>query len=176
MKNRHSAQRLILIAILLILVLASGSVVAYMFLRADANETQFIPAQISCEVEGDFTSDEISGIRVRNTGNISAFLRVRLVTYWVDSAGNVAAISSPRLLITPGSDWVPGNNNTYYYKTPVAAGSSTAGVLPTITLATENGYRQVVDILAEAIQAEPTKAVTDSWGVTVSGGVISIAP
>ena len=33
-------------------------------------------------------------------------------------------------------------------------------------------YYQVIDILAEAIQANPTQAVTDSWGVQIGSNKV----
>jgi hypothetical protein len=39
----------------------------------------------------------------------------------------------------------------------------------------ENGYSQVVEVFAEAIQSKPLSAVTDSWGVNVdsNGNIVS---
>ena len=36
------------------------------------------------------------------------------------------------------------------------------------------GYRQVLEVFADAIQSEPERAVTNSWGVKISDG--NIAP
>ena len=38
---------------------------------------------------------------------------------------------------------------------------------------TPNGYKLSVEILGDAIQSLPTKAVESSWGVTVTNGQIS---
>ena len=106
-------------------------------------------------------------------------MRVRLVSYWVDSAtGAIAAKPSPAVSFTPGSGWVAGSGsgNTYYYQVPVAPGDTTNELLGSeITLTSLDGLVQVVEVFAEAIQAQPTTAVTDSWGVTLSssGNVIS---
>ena len=41
-----------------------------------------------------------------------------------------------------------------------------------IILAKDGEYLQVVDVFAEAIQANPTTAVRDSWLVNISGSEI----
>ena len=57
----------------------------------------------------------------------------------------------------------------YYYKMPVAAKDFTTNLLKTpITQdAAPEGYHLEVTVLAESIQAAPSKAVTESWGVGV---------
>lgn len=172
MKKPLKLRRFVPVALLLVLAVICGSVFAYMFHRTEEEDTTFAPATVSCKVAEEFNGTEKSSITVQNTSNIPAYLRVRLVTYWVDGEGNVAAKSSRDLSITPAKDWIAGEDNTFYYAKPVAPGASTPELLAsgtTIVLTEENGFLQVVDVFAEAIQAEPTKAVTESWKVTVDG-------
>lgn len=161
------------------LAIISGSVVAYMVKRTQFKENTFTPAVVTCElheVKNAETTRKTS-ITVENTGNVNAYMRVRLVSYWVDPAtGAIAAKPSPVVSFTPGSDWVAGSGNTYYYQAPVAPGDTTYELLGSaITLTSLDGLVQVVEVFAEAIQAQPTTAVTDSWGVALSssGDVIS---
>ena len=166
------------VVILLALAVICGTVFAYMFHRTEDQSTTFTPAQVSCEVQETFKNNAKSSIKVTNTGNIDAYIRVRLVTYWVDSDGNVAAKSSPALSITPANDWIAGKDNTFYYPLPVAAGDTTPELLSSsITLVVDaDGNRQVIDVFAEAIQAKPTTAVEEAWGVTLNGTTITGAP
>ena len=57
----------------------------------------------------------------------------------------------------------------YYYKMPVAAKDFTTNLLQTpITQGTApEGYHLEVTVLAESIQAAPSAAVQQSWGVGV---------
>lgn len=158
----------------------SGSVVAYMIKRTQFQENTFTPAVVTCELHEVKNADTTrkTSITVENTGNVNAYMRVRLVSYWVDPAtGAIAAKPSPDVSFTPGSGWVAGSGgNTYYYQAPVAPGDTTNELLGSeITLTSLDGLVQVVEVFAEAIQAQPTTAVTDSWGVTLgsSGDVIS---
>ena len=182
MKQRSHKRRLLTVALLLALVLTCGSVYAYMFMRTPTQGVSFIPASVTCEVDAPVADNTISSIKLENTGNVKEYLRVRLVTYWVDEHGNVAPKTSPTLTVSYDTgNWVKSaTSNTFYYKVPVppdAPDDFTTNLLTgPITLATEDGYKQVVDIFGEAIQAEPTTAVTDSWHVTLSGTTVTAAP
>ena len=92
---------------------------------------------------------------------------VKLVMNWVDDNGNVSA---EPVNITPSitADWFE-QDGIYYYKMPVAAKDFTTNLLKTpITQdAAPEGYHLEVTVLAESIQAAPSKAVTESWGVGV---------
>lgn len=185
MKTRWNTRRLVPVALLAMLALTCGTVFAYMFSKAPGVAVQFTPAQVSCTVEETFESNVKSNITVKNTSNIPAYLRVRLVTYWVvaegEDAGKVAAKKSDydALAVSLNDGWIAGSNNTYYYELPVAPDTTTQTSLfsGSIPLKAEDGFNQVVDVFAEAIQADPTKAVEDSWKVTIDAdGKITAAP
>ena len=61
-----------------------------------------------------------SDIQVQNTGNVPAYLRVRLVSYFVDAEGSISG-AEPSVYpeITLNSGWLAGENHTYYYTKPV---------------------------------------------------------
>ena len=180
MKRPLNVRRLIpaILLLTLVLTLVCGTVYAYMFMRTDEKAASFTPAVVSCTVEETFDGTNKSGITVANTGNVDAYLRVRLVTYWVHAdEKTVAAESSPALNITPADGWLEGKNNTFYYKVPVAPGKSTPSLFSgSITLEQKDGLKQVIDVFAEAIQADPATAAMQSWHVTIDGDTITSAP
>lgn len=167
MKNR---KRLLIPLSLFIIAAFSGSVLAYMFKQTDYKENTIIPARLTCEVK-EITNADISKktqITVKNTGNISAYIRVRLVSYWVDEKGIVPKEShQPNFIVS--KDWIKGSDDTYYYKHPVSPGDETLNILDEssiIELAEDNdGNKQVIEIFAEAIQSKPLKSVINSWNV-----------
>ena len=177
MKPRKIA--FLLLVSVVTLATISGSVVAYMVKRTQFKENTFTPAVVTCELHEVKNADTTkkTSITVENTGNVNAYMRVRLVSYWVDPAtGAIAAKPSPVVSFTPGLGWVVGSGNTYYYQAPVAPGDTTYELLGSaITLTSLDGLVQVVEVFAETIQAQPTTAVIDSWGVNLSssGNVIS---
>ena len=169
-------KRLIVILIIAaMLILASVSTaLAYMLRDTGEVENDFISGIVSCEISEEFENDVKSKITVENTGNVDAYIRVKLVTYWVSGNGNIAPKAPSEINFTPGSGWVKsGSSDTYYYSVPVAPGVKIENLLgSSIILKEEDGYLQVVDVFAEAIQANPTTAVSNSWHVTVSGSEI----
>lgn len=181
MKKRKNYLGLLIVVLIVALVLC-GTVIAYMFRQTEYKDNQFTPASVSCEVVEEFDGQQKSSIKIQNTGNIDAYLRVRIVSYWVDSNGNIVAKPSSIPEVTPASGWIKGSNNTYYYQSPVSSvdpNNLTGELLsaPVDLEKDENGYLQVVEIFAEAIQSKPTDAVTNSWKVSLdANGNITAAP
>lgn len=176
--NKHKILTIILIVTLVGALTLCGTVLAYMFRQTEYEDNQFTPAEVSCDVVEAFDGETKSSIRVQNTGNIDAFLRIRFVSYWVDTDGNIVSKPSSMPNITLADGWIKGSNNTYYYQEAVAPTELTDNLLasPIILEKDENGYMQVIEVFAEAIQSEPLKAVTDSWGVGVDSNGYIVSP
>lgn len=168
--KKHRILPVILIVVLVVTVLC-GTVLAYMFRQTEYEDNYFTPAGVSCKVQEktDSPLTKKTSIKVQNTGNIDAYLRVRLVSYWVGADGNIVAKPSSVPEITPAEGWIKGTNDTYYYQSPISPENSTKELLsaPIVLAEDENGYLQVVEVFAEAIQSKPENAVTDSWNVSL---------
>ena len=166
-------------SLLLAVVTICGIAYAYMFTRSEQMKNEFTPADVMCEVVESFnnTSGEKSSIKVENTGKIDAYIRVRLVSYWVDNKGNIVAKASEMPAVNITDDWIKDEaESTYYYKSTVAPGDLTKELLGDIMILKKdevNGYYQVVEVFAEAIQSLPVDAVTNSWEVTLTDGCIT---
>ena len=177
-----SKRRILTIILIVTLVGAltlCGTVLAYMFTQTEYKDNEFFPANVSCKVVEAFDGTQKTSIQVQNTGNIDAYLRVRLVSYWVAADGNIVAKPSSMPEINMATDWIKGTNNTYYYTKPVSPAAQTGSLLssPIILEEDENGYMQVIEVFAEAIQSKPYNAVINSWKVSMdANGNISAAP
>ena len=132
---------------------------------------------VDCEVQEKIDSPltKKESIIVEDTVNIDAYLRVRFVSYWVrvnDATGGKEIVSKPSEMpeFEISEKWILGKNNTYYYKTSVSPKDFTEELLApgaVIQLAEEDGYRQVIEVFAEAIQSKPSSYVENSWNVIV---------
>lgn len=168
---------------LLALALAAVGITAAFMFREAAVKNRFQPAEVSCTVHekldgGEFTGGmhtghQKHGIKIENTGNVDAYLRVRLVSYWVDADGNPVGLPSvaPALVLRDG--WFLGSDGAYYFREAVAPGELTGILCAPIDLETSvdadgNTVYQALDVLGEAVQALPTTAVTTAWPVSVS--------
>jgi len=172
MKNKRFS---ILQALLLALTLACGTVAALMFRQTNEITNQFDAAFVDCRVWETLSTDQASktGITVENTGNISAYIRIRLVTYWAkkDESNNLCIVGrspAPVLSVQETDYWFQGDTNTFYCKTAIEPNKQTPDLLKEpIILAEENGYFQVVEVFADAIQSLPAEAVKEAWKVSV---------
>lgn len=185
-------KNIVLITIFIVtLAAAIGITIAYMFKKSEVTN-HFNPAQVSCRVheklddiehtDGINIGSKKSDITVENTGNITSYLRVRLVSYWVDEKGDVVGEPSKMPTINyDQSNWIAGSDNTYYYKKPVDAGEQTAILCDAFTLeqkidSDSDTLYQVVEVFAEAVQANPQDAVEAAWKVTLVNSQIEVAP
>ena len=175
----------------LLIAAAAGLTLAFMFKKAEKTN-RFIPAEVSCAVREKTDGSEVTGIaavgseksdiRVENTGNVREFLRLKLVSYYVDSNGDiVGTVSSQYPTLSLKNGWIAGANHTYYYPFPTDPGGMTEILCEPFTLGQtqlENGSTvyQVIEVIAEAVQAEPISAGREAWGVTVTNNTITAAP
>ena len=180
----------VIAAAALVTVAAVGVTLAFMFKKANVKNT-FVPAEVFCTVHEKLDGEDITesaakggektDIRVENTGKVNEYLRVRLVSYFVDAGGNVTG-AEPSVYpdITLNDGWTAGSNHTYYYTKKVEPGGFTSAMCQPFTLAEKvlrdgTTIYQVVEVFAEAVQAEPADAAHEAWGVTVEDGTITVA-
>lgn len=166
--------RLWLIAALALCAAAAvGVTLSFMFKKAEKTTT-FVPAEVTCEVKESLFSGVKSNVCVENTGNAAAYLRIRLVSYYVYNDNSIAGrVPSQYPTLTLQNGWIAGADHTYYYPTPVDPDAKTGILcdpitLGTVKLADGKTVYQVLEVFAEAIQAEPVGAVQEAWNVTVS--------
>lgn len=174
--------RLWLIAALALCAAAAvGVTLSFMFKKAEKTTT-FVPAEVTCEVKESLFSGVKSNVCVENTGNAAAYLRIRLVSYYVYNDNSIAGrVPSQYPTLTLQNGWIAGADHTYYYPTPVDPDAKTGILcdpitLGTVKLADGKTVYQVLEVFAEAIQAEPVGAVQEAWNVTVSGTEITAVP
>ena len=186
------AKALLLIASLAVLLTATvGSTAAWLVSKPAAVENDFVPGKVACQVLEKFGAESGASVkrnvRVKNNGNTDAYIRVLLVFTWKDDAGNIVS-NKPQedkdyQINKNLTDWIKQESDAgtyYYYKKPVAPGAETGKLIELLrqadgVIGPENGkYKLSVDILADAVQADPPEAVADSWGVAVENGEIKV--
>ena len=159
----------LILSLCLIFALAVGTTFALLKANTEPVTNTFTAAKSGTHIDEELDGSQKTSIKVQNTGTAVSYVRVKLVMNWVDDNGNVSA---EPVNITPSitDNWFL-KDGVYYYKMPVAANGETTNLLKTpITQdAAPEGYHLEVTVLAESIQAAPSKAVTDSWGVGVDG-------
>ena len=179
-RTRKKKVNVAVIAVLFLCIIAGtvGGAYAYLTAKTDPISNEFIPAKVSCLVEEDFAEGVKSNVKVRNTGNIDAYIRAVVVATFVSEDGKVLATApkeSVDYFIQWGDDgWIKGQDGYWYHTKPVKPEETTVLLIESAqtTATAPTGYRLHIQIVASAVQSAPGNAVQEAWGVTVSNGVI----
>ena len=171
-RRRNGRFTAMVAAAMLLLALAIGGTVAWLSTTDKPIENKFLPSNVTCEVHESFNGTEKTNVTVKNTGDIPAYIRVKLVTYRTNDAGDHIGGIAELPSFTLGEGWVK-YGDYYYYTQPVAAGGFPAANLTDSMMLTANytdadGGHQSIDVMAEAIQSVPAEAVGQAWGVNIT--------
>ena len=181
MKNDKNTARggmkrslVLVVSLVALLLVVAGGTLAWLTAQDSVSNT-FTPAHVSCEVTETFDGETKSNVNVTNTSDIAAFIRVKLVTYRVNDAGQRIG-GKAEIDFTPGTGWVK-YGDFYYYTKPVAPNATPeTALIDQITLTRSyddaDGGKQVIEVMAEAIQSQPERAVGQAWGVTITEGKV----
>lgn len=180
-RKRRGRMATVVLSLVLLLALAVGGTVAWLNARTPKVTNTFTPAHVTCEVEEAF--DKTTGVKtdvnVKNTSDIDVYIRVKLVTYRTNDAGQHIGGTAELPAFTLGENWVE-KDGYYYYTLPVAPGKTPAANLAdkmTLTASYDDADsgKQALDVMAEAIQSAPEGAVADAWGVKIAQGSVTKA-
>lgn len=169
--NRTASVRMLVLTVAIVLVLGCTVAGTLMFLvdkTGDVKNT-FTAANVSTEINEKFDGVTKSNVNITNTGDIPVYVRVNLVTYRVNESGDRIGGTATIPGFNPGEGWFKGNDGFYYYKNKVQPGEAPEKPLigdPGITLKAyedADGGKQVIEVMGEAIQAEPASAVEEAW-------------
>lgn len=161
----------LILSLCLIFALAVGTTFALLKANTEPVTNTFTAAKSDIKIDEDVTGGQKKSIIVQNTGTAVSYVRVKLVMNWVDdTTGNIVSGDNlPNVTLNSDNSWFLGSDGIYYYKMPVAANGETTNLLkdPITQGTAPEGYHLEVTVLAESIQAAPSTAVQQSWGVGV---------
>lgn len=174
---------MMVLSVVLLLGVAIGGTIAWLSTKTTPVTNTFTPAEVTCDVTENF--DENTGVKtkvnVTNTGNIDVYIRVKLVTYRTNDAGQHIGGTAELPKINLGENWVK-YGGYYYYTLPVEPKAQPhTNLADRMTLEKSykdedaDGGKQALDVMAEAIQSAPEKAVADAWGVKIAPGSVTVA-
>ncbi len=176
----RSRMIMMIAAAALLLTMAVGGTMAWLSAKDTPIVNEFQPSKVNCEVTEDYNKDRNvkSKVNVQNTGDTRAYIRVKLVTYRTNDAGDHIGGTATVPEFTPGDKWVQHTDGYYYYTLPVAAGGSPATALADeiqlmVKYTDADGGHQALDVMAETIQSEPGKVVGEAWGVSIAEGSVT---
>lgn len=179
-RRRTGRLNALLLSMVLLVTVVIGETLAYLVTQDEPITNTFTPSFVTCKVTETFDEDsgEKKEVNVQNTGDTDAYIRVRLVTYRTNAAGQHIGGTATIPEFTPGTNWVK-YGDYYYYTLPVKPSEkpTTDLISSSITLnqnyADSDGGNQAIDVMAEAIQSDPAEAVGTAWGVSISQGSVT---
>lgn len=174
---RWRKEFVLLVSVFAMIAGVVGGTVAYLVADTEPLTNNFDLAEVSCGVEEGFNGIIKTDVKIQNTSNIPAYIRAKVVVTWKDEDSNVygqAPIEETDYTIQFNEGVWKREGDYWYYDEPVAPVTENNCYTPVLinrcsSSGTEpEGYHLSVEILAEAIQSEPTKAIQEAWGYTPS--------
>lgn len=141
MKKNLKKKAVLTMSVALLLAVAVGITIAYIFTETDPVENTFKPSKVACAVvengndpvsAGNVTLSSKTNVQIKNTGDTDAYIRVAVVVNWMSADGTRVWATKP-VKSTDGTDgdytitynledngWIDGGDGYYYYTRPVA--------------------------------------------------------
>lgn len=159
----------------LILTAAVGGTVAWLATEDGPIQNVFTPSSVTCAVSETFKDNVKTNVSIQNTGDTAAYIRAAIVANWCDASGKVVepfAVGSEHEHFEglPGTGWV-AYGGYYYYTRPVQPGGYTGYLFTRCAQPEEKpegADHLEVNIICQAVQSTPSRAVGEAWGVVIS--------
>ena len=168
------------LALALVLALSAGGTIAYLITNTSAITNTFTPSEVDCEIiEPNWvneTSTAKTNVYVKNTGDTDAHIRATIVATWQNDEGKVLAVTpvlnTDYTLDINESGWT--KKGDYYYCVTAGVPNTQTSVLieKCEVIGKQDGYFLCVDVLAQAIHAEPASAEASTWSSDLGLAVI----
>lgn len=195
MRNNYRGKRVLggskrtvltVLTLALVLLLSVGGTLAWLTAQTGSITNTFTLANFDIDVKETFNNATKTNVGVTNNSDVPVYIRVALIPTWLDKT-TMQPVGTPASLNDLTIDWgagggsetatadAPGNGwikigNYWYYTQPVAAGATTANLIAKATITYTDGSTEIMrlEVMADAIQAEPNRAVESVWPVTVN--------
>lgn len=169
-KRRSKKTGMLFLSLLLVATMMVGGTLAWLSTKSAPITNTFLPSKVACQVQEEFnsTTGVKTNVNVENTGDIDAYIRVKLVSYRTNDAGQHIGGTAELPAFDLGKGWVE-HGGYYYYTKPVKPNQKPEAALTKemklkVNCDGADGGHQAIDVMAEAIQSVPEDAVQAAWG------------
>ena len=180
-RKKVGKNKLLIIVTLILISSALVGTIAYLF-DYYGKVNGFELGVVKTEIVEDLNSGsgERSNISIKNIGNVQNYIRASVLLYFENNNGEIISVEP-----VEGKDYsieyFTSNNQElstdgyYYYKIPVNPNETTDVLIENFKIATQyEDKKLILDIVTQAIQAEPITAVEDAWAVSLENNEIVI--
>lgn len=160
-------RKIVLISLAAIILALSyvGGTLAWLTSVADSVSNSFEAGRVSCAVDEAVSGSVKQYVRIQNTGNVPAYIRVMLIPIWRSADGSGTGLEAPMPgTVNPGN-WT-FSEGIWYYGQAVPAGGYTDSLIENFEMPYRDGMVYELQILASAIQADGMGAedAADAFG------------
>lgn len=177
--------RILVIVLLLFTVsLGIGGTLAYLTDTTDRIVNTFAPGSVPPSIEENFDGETKKNVRIKNSGNVCAYIRACVIINWKDAQGNLMS-QQPAAGTDYTIQWADSGwqklGDYYYCLTPVKPGELTPVLIrEVVQKERQAGYDLVVEIAAQSIQSDGVDhsgktPVELAWNVTIENGTLRSA-
>lgn len=178
----------LLVSLIMVIMISISAVVAYIIVPTDKYDYTMTYGEVDCEevvVAYDVSDAEYpTSIKVKNTGNAKAYIRVKLVAMYRNKIKDHLHWTKPDLgqeyELVLANGWFMDTQKEYiYYPYAIEPNETTPELIESIIMTGGNAlapkdFRITFDVLVSAIQAEPDgRPAEEVWGVTVNNNIIA---
>lgn len=164
----------LMVSLALVLALGVGATLAYIATASDPVPNAFEPRKVEVSIAEKFEDQVKSDITFSNEVDIPVFVRATLAVWWTDAEGTIVSqpegCGTPKPKLKTDGGWF-AVGNVYYHTQALnpegQEGDETGVMLEPLTATVSEGYQLHIDVLYEAIQAQPADAVLEAWGSDV---------
>lgn len=176
--------RLILLIVLVVSLTVCTAVSTVAWLTAqDQVKNSLTPGSTCIEILEDFPAPytEKSHVRVKNSGDISVYVRAAVSVYWQTEEGTVLA-ECPEENVDYEITWGASSlwkkqGSFYYYTVPLEPEAVTEELIAKCVQRTEHTEgKLVVDISTQSIQVDPSSVVQDTWKISADADGTLLLP
>ena len=179
----------LMVSLALLLCLVVGGTAAFLTTQSDSVTNSFVAGEVTTYVNEAISGTAKTSVKIKNTGNTDAWIRVAVVVNWKNDKGEVyglSPIAGTDYTFANEADWKLGSDKFYYYSKAVAPGKETGELLDgNITVKADSannvkanaaGYYLNVEILASGLQSKPASTFNTVWassGLTAGADSLS---
>lgn len=172
---------LLIAGLFFVLTVGLGCTFAYLTAKTPELVNVFYPGEVPPSIQEEFDGFIKQNVRLKNDGNITAYIRGYVSICWKDSQGNLAPdvpIPDKDYSICWGETGWQKVGDYFYCLTPIEPQAMTPILIYEVTPKSEkDGYALVVEVMAQTIQAvgSDNKGKTPmelAWNVIIDNGVV----
>ena len=166
----------LLASLALVFAVAVAGTLAFLTTHTAEVKNTFTPSKVPNKVVEEFDGNVKSDVKIKNEGDVPAYIRVALVATWVNDKGEVLGEQADYSVTYPeSSKWKQHTDGYYYYTEKVDANTTTGVLFEEIKLkdgvTPPAGYSLSIEILSQSIQADGVDSATNKTPVMLAWGV-----